>query len=339
MVRTSRDPPTSSNLAEVEYLAHEGKVRAVAHDSLVLADMLYSLNYTPLGGFVRLAGENNPAVPRSLASKGAGTRFLVLVAGPLMNALLPIALFVILFMVPRDVAVGNVVVEEVAINSPAAVAGVRSGDIILKAGGHTIENPSDLTRAITLNLGSDMEWRIDRAGREEVILLRPRFNPPEGQGPSGVRIGLANARVESRSDPPWVAIPRGFSNTWEVLVLLKQEVSGWIAGGRAPELSGPIGIAQATGEVTAQGGFSGWLVLVILFSINLAILNILPIPMLDGGRLVFVILEWLRRGKRVPPEKEGLVHLIGFVVLIGAILLISVNDINRLLQGRSILGG
>jgi len=326
-------------LANEGLLLHEGKVRAVEGDSFILADMVYSVNLTPLGGFVRLAGESNPAVPRSLASKGAGTRFVVLVAGPLMNAILPIALFAILFMFPRDVTFGDVVVEEVVPNSPAAAAGVRPGDIIVQADGHRIENQSDLHRVVSLNLGSDIEWRINRAGVEEVAQVRPRFNPPEGEGATGVRIGLVNQRVESRSDPPWVAIPRGFTNTWEILVLLKQEVFSWIAGGRTPEFSGPIGIAQVTGEVTEEGGFAGWLVLVILFSINLAILNILPIPMLDGGRLVFVVLEWLRRGKRIPPEKEGLVHLIGFVVLISAILLISVNDINRLLQGQSILGG
>ena len=77
----------------------------------------------------------------------------------------------------------------------------------------------------------------------------------------------------------------------------------------------------------------------ILISINLAILNILPIPMLDGGRLLFVIIEWIRRGKRIPAEKEGLVHIIGFVALIGLVILVSANDINRLLQGGSLLGG
>ena len=96
-------------------LKHDGKVRAVepGGGSLVLADMLYSVNWAPLGGFVRLAGENNPEVPRSLASKGIGTRFLVLVAGPLMNALLPIVVFAILFMVPRDMTIGRVLVAEV----------------------------------------------------------------------------------------------------------------------------------------------------------------------------------------------------------------------------------
>ena len=82
-----------------------------------------------------------------------------------------------------------------------------------------------------------------------------------------------------------------------------------------------------------------WLVLAFLFSINLTILNIPSIPMLDGRRLVFVAIEWVRRGKRIPPEKEGLVHLIGFVVLIGLIVLISASDINRLIQGGSLLGG
>ena len=152
-------------------------------------------------------------------------------------------------------------------------------------------------------------------------------------------IGLTNPRVETRSEPPWTAFSMAVSSTWEMLVLLKLEISGWISGDRAPQLSGPIGIAQITGEVTAQGGLRGWVILAILLSINLAILNILPIPMLDGGRLLFVGIEWVRGGKRVPPEKEGLVHLIGFAALVGLIILISANDIYRLIQGGSPLGG
>ena len=100
-----------------------------------------------------------------------------------------------------------------------------------------------------------------------------------------------------------------------------------------------MGIAQVTGEVTRDGGVRGWVVLSILFSINLAILNLLPIPMLDGGRLVFVALEWVRGGRRIPAEREGLVHLIGFVALLGFILFITYNDIVRLIQGGSPLGG
>jgi regulator of sigma E protease len=264
---------------------------------------------------------------------------VVLAAGSAMNALLPVVIMAAMFMTPQEVQIGDVTVEEVLPASPAMAAGLRAGDVVVEAGGRPIETSSDLTRAVSLNLGSEMEWVIRRGAEQQVIRVTPRYNPPEGQGPTGVRLILSNPQVVTRADPPWVAIPKGVTGTWDLLVLLKQEVFSWVVGGRPPEFSGPIGIAQVTGEVTREGGLAGWLVLAVLFSVNLAILNILPIPMLDGGRLLFVIIEWVRRGKRIPPEKEGLVHLIGFVVLIIFVLLISYGDIVRLAEGRSFLGG
>ena len=322
-----------------EYLHHEGIVRRMEGNTMIVADMLYSVNWLPLGGFVRLAGENNPAAPRSLAAKGVGPRAIILAAGAFMNAIFPIIAFTLMFMIPHNVTVGSVAVEQVADNSPAQAAGLRPGDIITHAGGREIEDRSDLARATTLNAGSEMEWAIEREGRQEIVRLTPRANPPEGQGPTGIQINLVNERREIQYELPWAAVGRGFTQTWEVLTLLQQEIGAWISGTRAPQLSGPVGIAQITGEVTQQGGLRGWLILSILFSINLAILNLLPIPMLDGGRLVFVGLEWIRGGKRVPPEREGMVHLIGFAVLIGLILIITYQDIARLIQGGSFLGG
>ena len=322
-----------------EYLKHEGRVREVGENSLVVADMVYSLNWLPLGGFVRLAGESNPEVPRSLASKGAGPRAIVLAAGSFMNAILPIILFTIMFMIPREVQMGNVVVTEVAPQSPAAAAGLRPGDVITRANGEEVDRRGEFIRSVSLSRGAEMEWAIDRGGRQEVIYLTPRVRPPEGQGPTGVGIDLTNVRTETQINAPWTALALAFTNTWHMLVLLEQEVSAWISGEGSPEFSGPIGIAQISGEITRENGLRGWMVLAILFSLNLAILNILPIPMLDGGRLLFVAIEWVRRGKRIPPEKEGLVHLIGFVVLIGFIILISANDVYRLIQGGSPLGG
>ena len=322
-----------------EYLKHEGRVREVGEDSLVVADMVYSVNWLPLGGFVRLPGESNPDVPRSLASKGAGPRAIVLAAGSFMNAILPIILFTIMFMVPREIQVGNVVVTEVVPQSPAAAAGVRPGDVVTHANGEEVNRRGEFIRVVSLNRGAEMEWTIDRGGLQEVIYLTPRIRPPEGQGATGVGIDLINIRTETQINPPWTALGMAFTNTWDMLVLLEQEISAWIGGEGSPEFSGPIGIAQIAGEVTRENGLRGWMVLAILFSINLAILNILPIPMLDGGRLMFVAIEWVRRGKRIPPEKEGLVHLVGFVVLIGFIILISANDVYRLIQGGSPLGG
>ena len=144
---------------------------------------------------------------------------------------------------------------------------------------------------------------------------------------------MVNTRTESRSKPIWSAVPQSFVSIWELLVLVKQGFSGAISEGKAPRVAGPVGIAKVAGEFTRDGGFTGWLVITILLSVNLAILNILPIPMLDGGRVVFVVLEWVRRGRRVPAEKEGLVHLIGFVVLMAGVLLITANDIRQVLPG------
>lgn len=334
-----RRPTSLQDMSTDAFLQHEGTLREVDDGSLVVADMIYTVNWLPLGGFVKLAGENNPAVPRSLASKGAGPRAIILAAGSLMNALFPLVAFTLLFMIPHNVTVGQVQVEEVAANSPAQAAGIRPGDIVLEAGGRTIEQGSDLVRATTFDAGSVMEWSVLRDGRTEILQVTPRVNPPEGQGATGIRIGLVNLRSETRYELPWTAAWMGITNTWDMLTLLRQEISSWITGTRSPQLSGPVGIAQVTGEVTRDGGVRGWVVLSILFSINLAILNLLPIPMLDGGRLVFVALEWVRGGRRVPAEREGLVHLIGFVALLGFILFITYNDIVRLIQGGSPLGG
>ena len=321
-----------------QLLKHEGKVRSVENGSMVLADMLYSVNWAPLGGFVRLAGESNPAIPRSLASKGVGTRFLVLVAGPLMNALLPIAIFTVLLMMPQDVLVGQVAVDAVTEGSPAQAAGIQQDDIILSSDGAKIENAGDLIRSINLKGGSSMEWLVARGSHQEIIRVTPAFVTEEGRWLVGIGTRLDNSRIEKRSQAPWTAFRNSFGNTWEMLVLMKQGIFGAFSSGSSPQFSGPIGIAQITGEFAKEGGLVGVMGITILLSINLAILNILPIPALDGGRLVFVVLEWVRRGKRVPPDKEGMVHLIGFVVLIGFIILVSANDISRLIQGQRFLG-
>ena len=312
-------------------LRHEGIVREVRGDAIVLADMLYSFNWLPLGGFVRLAGESDPAVPRSLAAKGAGTRLLVLAAGPLMNVVLPVAVLMVLFMVPREAVVGRLAVDAVLPETAAAAAGLQAGDIIAEANGNPMERGADFARAINLNGGAPMTLLVERAGQPQRLSLEPRFDNDASRWMAGVRLELQDRRTVREAQPFWEAIPNGFVSVWELLVLLRQNLAGAFSQGSGPQLSGPIGIAQATGELTRQDGLNGWLSVGILLSINLAILNLLPFPMLDGGRIVFVVIEWVRRGKRISPEKEGLVHLIGLVALLGLIAAVSANDIARIL--------
>jgi regulator of sigma E protease len=284
-----------------------------------------------------MAGEEDPKVERSLASKGVGTRLIVLSAGSIMNALLPILLFAIAFMVPHDVVTGDVLVEEVAPNSPAAVAGIEAGDIILSINDKPVQNNSDIQRNIYLNLGKEVNLvvRHSDATIEEVQLI-PRWKPPQGEAAVGVLTVVSEATIVSQSYPFWEAIPAGASECIETFVLFKNEILRWFIGATTPQVTGPVGIAELTGEV-AKAGISPLLEFTGFISINLAIINILPLPALDGGRIVFVLLEWVRRGKRVSPRTEGLVHAIGFATLIAAMIAITYQDVIRIISGGSLI--
>ena len=298
----------------------------------------YTLNAIPLGGFVKMTGEEDPTHPRSLAGKPIPIRALVISAGALMNAILPVILFAIVFMVPKDAVVGDVTVTSVAEDSPAAVAGLQPGDVIKRVSGRRVENFGELQFRLRLRTGSDATIITERDGQLLSQDVVPRWRPPEGQGATGIAVELANPREVTRSKPLFSAVWSGTRRSVDTLVLVKNEITAWFIGGSSPQLAGPVGIAQLTGEV-ADLGILALLEFAALLSINLAILNILPLPALDGGRLLFLAIEVVRRGKRIPPQKEALVHLAGFLVLISAVVIISYFDILRITRGESLLGG
>ena len=304
-------------------------------------ETLYSLNAIPLGGFTKMAGEEDPKVPRSLASKGAGTRLIVLSAGSIMNALLPLLLFSIAFMVPHNMLIEPTVVEKVAPNSPAAAAGIEPGDTLLGINGKPVNNFNEFHRYVQLNLGKEISILVEHSdSTTEEIQVIPRWKPPEGEGAIGIErdieFALSNRTIVSQHEPFWKAIPMGASECIETFVLFKNAIIGLFIGAVPLQLTGPVGIAQLTGEV-AKAGISPLLEFAGFISINLAILNILPLPALDGGRIVFVLLEWVRRGKRVSPKTEGLVHAIGFAMLMALIAVITYQDIIRIITGESFI--
>jgi len=297
----------------------------------------YSLNAIPLGGFVKMAGEEDPKVPRSLASKSIGTRLLVLSAGSLMNFLLPLLLFSIAFMIPHNLVIGQVMVEEVALNSPADRAGIEPGDTFLSINNKPVNNIGDLHRYIHLNLGKEIAILVQRSdSTTEDVQVIPRWRPPEGQGAIGIVISAPNLTITSQRYPFWKAIPMGVSACIETFVLFKNGIISMIIGTAPVAVAGPVGIAQLTGEV-AKAGISPLLEFAAFLSINLAIINIFPLPALDGGRIAFVLLEWVRRGRRISPKKEGLVHLIGFVMLMAAFLAITYHDIISIISGEALI--
>jgi regulator of sigma E protease len=300
-------------------------------------ETLYSINALPLGGFTKLSGEEDPTAPRSLASKSRLTRVFILSAGALLNALLPFLLFSIAYMVPHQVATGQITVQEVAVNSPAAQAGLQPGDIFLAINGKPISDVSDLSRNTQLNLGKEIQVQVrTAAGEEKSLLITPRWKPPAGEGAMGVSIKLENTTINRKSEPFWRAVPMGVKETFQTFTLFKNAILSMFIGAGQIQMTGPVGIAQLTGEA-AQAGFSILLEFAAFLSLNLAVVNLLPLPALDGGRIVFVVLEWLRRGKRISPRTEGLIHAIGFLLLIGLAVAITYQDIVRIIQGGSVI--
>lgn len=294
----------------------------------------YSINMLPLGGFVKMLGEEDPKAPGSLAGKSHLARIIVLASGSIMNAVLPILLFSIAFMVPHQVFAGKVLVSDVVADSPAALAGLKPGDTMLAIDDEEIRNVGDLQRGIQLKLGQEVDILVEHADAvKETVTVTPRWQPPAGQGAIGIAIGMTDTANITESLPFWKAIPRGVEDCIETYVLFKNSIISILIGTAPATLAGPVGIAQITGEA-ARAGMSYLLEFAAFFSINLAIVNIFPLPALDGGRIAFVVLEWIRRGKRVSPKIEGLVHTIGFLLLIAAMVAITYQDIVRIISGE-----
>jgi len=294
-----------------------------------VGETVYSLNLLPLGGFVRLLGEEDPTNPRSLAGKPIPIRTLVLISGAAMNILVPIFLFAASFMLPQETAVGRVVLQEVASGSPAQQAGLVPGDQIVQAGGHDIYNSADLIYRIQLHLGSPLELLVQREGQPLKVTVVPRWRPPPEQGAVGITVSTEDPQVRKVSYPFWRALPMGAGALVDTLKLFRNEIWGGFIRRTAPQVGGPIAVFQIAGEV-AQAGPGPLLAFAAFLSINLAIINLFPLPGLDGGRLAFVLLEAVRR-KRISPRREALVHLIGMALLICLLLVVSYYDLMRVM--------
>ena len=302
-----------------------------------IGETIYSINWIPFGGFNKISGEVDPSAPRALAARKYWVRVLVISGGVLMNLILPFILMSVAYMVPHNIVKGQVVVQEVAAASPAELAGILPGDTILSVNGNPVESAGAISRQIQLNLGAQISIELQHTGGAmETVSLVPRWKPPEGEGAIGIAYQNENPVIVSESLPFWQAIPRGVADCWETLILYKNGIIGMIIGSVPFTPAGPVGIVQVAGEV-AQAGVSPVLELTAFISIAIAITQLIPFPALDGGRLLFIFIEWIRRGKRVPPKVETFIHSIGFFVLLALMVLITYQDIARWITGGSIV--
>jgi regulator of sigma E protease len=303
---------------------------------------MYSLNFIPIGGFVRMPGENGDINdtsgnydPHSFAAKPAGKRLIVLVAGVTMNVILAMLLFTIAFgsgepqLLPE---IGKVVPA-----SPAAIAGLRPGDTIVSANHQPIKSFADLQDLVNNELQADHNQhatlpvllQVRRAGSTQLVTttVNVREHPPAGQGPMGIE---ASGKLTFDRLPLWQAPIRGVQYTFQMTGNFISAIGQMISGALPFQLTGPVGIVKITGDVAQTVPSEGWwplLSLTAVLSLNLAIINILPFPALDGGRVVLVLVEVLRGGRRLKPEVEGIINFIGMAILLTLMVVITFFDV------------
>ncbi len=318
-----------------------GKHRFIFGDAEVKSEhTIYSLNWIPFGGFVRMKGEDSSTLvePNSFASKSALTRIGVLVAGVSMNFILAWFLFSFLYFsgfpqpisdetrgMAKDISIE---IFAVAKGSPAESMGILPGDKLLTIEGVAVPGLSEAKQAIDARLGRETIMTVDRQGKMVSLNGTPREHAPEGEGALG--ISFAETGMIRY---PWYSAPiYGAKATWNstvsISVALVDMVKGLFVGqGGGIDVTGPIGIVYATKQVS-ELGIAYLFQFAAILSINLAIINILPLPALDGGRILFVLIEKIK-GRPVREIIEQRVHQAGFFLLLILMVVVTVHDFSQ----------
>ena len=278
---------------------------------------ILSLNWIPLGGFVRPKGENDPSIQGGLAAANPWTRLGVLFAGPAMNLLVGVILGILWVYSLGEPVAEKVLIASIAGGSPAEVAGIQPGDIVLKVNGQQIDNISRLQGFIADNLDKQVTMVILRGDQTIVVNLTPRQNPPAGQGPLGV--GLSNP---TRPIGIGTATLRGTAAAFENIRAIIALPGKMLSGEARPEETRLVGFK---GMFDMYQYIQSPLLIFMTISMSLGFMNLLPIPALDGGRILFTMPEILIR-KRVPVKFENTVHLVGFALLLLLLIYINVQD-------------
>lgn len=260
---------------------------------------------------------------RTFNAKSLGKRTMTIFAGPLFNFILAIIIFVIIGFV-QGIPTNEPLIAKVVDDSPAATAGLQQDDLITSVNGKEVEKYDQLSTVIQQNPGKAIELGIERDGKAEKVTVTPKEVTVNKEKIGQIGIQYANTYDKN----PLKAIPYGFEQTWMWLVQIVKILVVLITGGFTLDaLSGPVGIYEATSEV-AKYGFITLLSWSAALSINLGIMNLLPFPALDGGRLALFFYE-LVRGKPLDKNKEGVITFIGFACLMVLMVAVTWNDIQR----------
>lgn len=293
-----------------------------------IGETYYAIKLLPFGGSCMMEGEDGESSDTgAFGAKSVWTRISVVAAGPIFNFILAFVLSLIL--------VGNIGYDDTVVNVtdgyPAMEAGMQDGDEIIRMGGSRTYVYREISMFNSIHQGEAAEVVYERDGERYTVTLTPK------QGEDGVyRYGFEKINARTKGG---VVDTLKYSYA-ELRYWLKATIDSlkMLFGGKVglDDMSGPVGIVGAIGDTYEANKSDGWyyvalsmIMMSILLSVNLGVMNLLPIPALDGGRLVFLIIEAIR-GKAVPPEKEGMVHYVGFMLLMGLMVLIMFNDIKNI---------
>ena len=310
-------------------------------------ETIYSLNLLPFGGFVRLHGENSSEVisepKRAFLNQNKKVRSVVILAGVFMNFVLAVFAFSIVYSfsgVPREG--DSVRIVEIRPDSPASASGLQIGDIVREIDDTKISSNDGFIGYIENKKGEEIIIRSERSGVEGLIELKavPRLDPPAGEGALGVIISSSEVYFPPLWQRPFYGIYYGFKDAlfWVGIVAAGfVKIFTDLSGGTVPQdVAGPVGIFALTSEA-AKFGILTLINFVGILSVNLAILNIIPFPALDGGRLLFIGIESVF-GRKVIPKVETAIHTVGMIILLLLIFAITASDVKRLISAGSITG-
>ena len=289
--------------------------------TLHLGGTRFVLNALPLGGYVQMAGENEGfETAKGFSTKPPGQRAIILIAGPAMNFLLALLLFVMGALIADEVGAA---IADVSGESPAVRAGLLPDDRILSIDGVRVTGVAVVVEVLHSKGGQLVELEVQRQGAIFTRQAIPRLNPPDGHGALGIRVRPIRGPASLS-----LALSRGFERTVAAISLFPKALGEWIGGGKSVQISGPVGIATIVDEATRQG-FETVIYLGAFLSAQIGLINLLPWPGLDGGRLVLVGLQWMT-GRRMQPSRESLLHLMGIMVLLVIAVIVTVGDVRRL---------
>ncbi|MEE1153793.1 MAG: M50 family metallopeptidase [Acutalibacteraceae bacterium] len=298
-------------------------------------ETLYSLRLFPIGGFCKMEGEDEESdSPRAFGKAKVWQRMLIVSAGAIMNVLLGLVLMCIL--VVQQPYYASTTIESFHENSMSAQHGLKVGDTIVSLDGYAINTSRDFSYSLATMKTDSPNMQVIRNG-EKIDLGNVKFNMTETNGQKHIALDFYVVPIERNFG---TVITQTFQQTYSVVRMIWGSLVGLVTGQFGMnDVSGPIGAASAITEATSMGlqtsfidGLNNLLFMLMVISVNLGVFNMLPVPALDGGRFFFLLIEAIFR-KPIPSKYEGLVHSIGFVILILFMLIISFKDVFRLFTG------